>query len=166
GPPACHHQTVVGFVAASFGGGRKSGKERGRLLNWGSALKEVRCGSNEERKNLWIRRRTTLSLAKRTANRCGLRMQPSASIAMSALFFMAWRRSIACYFRLLWKGSRAARRHFTLSIQNCATSTYSDFPQAASTSLRSRRMDNSSSTIGTKSICATVISIGTECLPA
>src|SRR5439155_26493147 len=64
------------------------------------------------------------------------------------------------------KGSRAARRRFILSIQNCATSTYSDFLQAASTSLRSRRMDNSSSTIGTKFICATAISTGTECLPA
>src|SRR6266550_1482833 len=39
-------------------------------------------------------------------------------------------------------------------------------PQAASMSLRSRRMDNSSCTIGTKFICVTVISTRTECLPA
>jgi len=36
---ACHHQAVVGFVGASFEGGRKSGGEWGRLLNCGSALK-------------------------------------------------------------------------------------------------------------------------------
>lgn len=48
---ACHHQAVVGFVGASFEGGRKSGGERGRLLNCGSPLNEVRRGSNEERKN-------------------------------------------------------------------------------------------------------------------
>src|SRR5207248_11664462 len=101
GPPACHHQAVGGFVAASFGGGRKSGKERGRPLNWGSALQEVRCGSNEERKNLWIRRRTTISLAKRTANRWGLPMRRSANIAMSARFFTTRTRNIVCYFRLL-----------------------------------------------------------------
>jgi hypothetical protein len=49
GSPACHHQAVVGFVGASFEGGRKSGGERGRLLNCGSALNEVRRGSNEEK---------------------------------------------------------------------------------------------------------------------
>src|SRR5260370_1094019 len=93
-------------------------------------------------------------------------MRRSANIAMSARSFTARRRSIVCCFRSLRKGSRAARRRFTLSIRSCATSTYSDFPQAASTSLPSRRMDNSSCTIGMKFICATVISTGTECLPA
>jgi hypothetical protein len=31
----CHHVAVAGFSAASFEGGRKSGGERGRLLNCG-----------------------------------------------------------------------------------------------------------------------------------
>jgi PAS domain S-box-containing protein len=44
-------------------------------------------------------------------------MRRSANIAMSARFFTARRRSIVCYFRSLRKGSRAARRRFTLSIQ-------------------------------------------------
>jgi hypothetical protein len=35
----CHHVAVAGFWSASFGGGRKSGGERGRLLDWGLALK-------------------------------------------------------------------------------------------------------------------------------
>ena len=33
-----HHAALAGFSAASFEGGRKSGGERGRLLNWGPAL--------------------------------------------------------------------------------------------------------------------------------
>src|SRR5207249_933304 len=99
-------------------------------------------------KTLWIRLRTTLNLARRTTNRCGLPMRRSANIAMSARFFTARRRSIVCYFRSSRKGSRAARRRFTLSIQNCATSTYSDFPQAASTSLRLRRMRSEERRVG------------------
>jgi hypothetical protein len=39
GLPPCHHQAVVGFMDASFGGGRKGGGERRRLLNWGQRLK-------------------------------------------------------------------------------------------------------------------------------
>jgi hypothetical protein len=30
-----HHVAVAGFWSASFGGGRKSGGEGGRLLDWG-----------------------------------------------------------------------------------------------------------------------------------
>jgi hypothetical protein len=50
GPAACYDQAVVGFFDPSFEGGRKSGGERGRVLNCGSALKVVRRGSNQERK--------------------------------------------------------------------------------------------------------------------
>ena len=39
GLPAGHHLAVAGFCSASFEGGRKSGGERRRLLNCGSALK-------------------------------------------------------------------------------------------------------------------------------
>jgi hypothetical protein len=37
-PAACHHVAVAGFWSASFEGGRKSGGERGRLLDCRLAL--------------------------------------------------------------------------------------------------------------------------------